>query len=200
MADLDVDLFCEDAGHESFARALIGRLADDQRIPRPTVTARAARGGHGRALTELDIWQRSLARGTEPARADLLVVMIDGNGEGWAAQRRGISDRLHPGLFRETVIGCPDPHVEAWCAADRVALKTTLGVDPGPPPVKPGRKGYKVWLREALESAGIPVLNDAMDVAADLVPHIDPFRAAKASPSLGHFMDELSKALRRLGG
>jgi len=200
MADLEVDLFCEDAGHEAFARALIRRLAVERSLPRPTVTARSARGGHGRALSELDLWQRSLARGAAPSTADLLVVMIDANGEGWGAQRRSVAEHLQPDLFRETVIGCPDPHVEAWCAADRVALKSALGVDPGPPPARPGRRGYEIWLRDALEAAGVPVLSDPMDVAADLMPFLDPFRASKGSPSLGHFMDELGKALLRLGG
>jgi hypothetical protein len=99
-------------------------------------------------LSELDSWQRSLARGVAPSTADLLVVMID----------------------------------------------------PGPPPARPGRRGDKIWLRDALEPAGIPVLSDPMDVAADLVTFLDPFRASKGSLSPGHFVDELGKALRRLGG
>jgi len=99
-------------------------------------------------LSELDLWQRSLARGVAPSTADLLVVRID----------------------------------------------------PGPPPAKPGRRGYKVSLRDALEAAGIPVLSDPMYVAADLMPFLDPVRASKGSRSLGHFVDELGEALRRLGG
>jgi hypothetical protein len=191
-----VDLFCEDSGHESFARALLQRLATDSAIPRPIVNVRSARGGHGRAISELRSWQRTLPKGASPS--DLLLVLIDGNGEGWAQQRSAVSQAIVEGRFSEVVIGCPDPHIEAWFAADLGALERLTGARPPAPPAKPGRFGYKNWLKDALEAADFVTLTEGTEIAGDLLPEMDLFRAGTSSPSLGHLVKELSAALRRM--
>lgn len=74
-------LFCEDRGHEQLVRALVERLAKELRV-RPTVHAPSARGGHGRAVAEFKLWQRSLAASTPWEVPDLLVLTIDANCSG----------------------------------------------------------------------------------------------------------------------
>lgn len=195
MADrLVLDLFCEDAGHEVFARALVHRLARECGAPSPTLSARSTRGGHGRALTELRSWQRTLGDSNVPG--DGLVVLIDANGAGWNTMRSEVLAAIDTSRFARVVVGCPDPHVEAWCAADPSALGHLLGTPPPARPTSPGRHAYKRWLREALESAGELVLNDPMDIAYELVPMVDLYRAGRADPSLRSLCDGLRDALR----
>lgn len=194
-----LDLFCEDAGHESFVRALLRRLADEAGVPRPDVRVRCARGGLGRAVSELDLWQRALGRGV-PDAGDAVLVVIDANGDGWHARRSQIEATIVPGRFPHVVIGCPDPHVEAWLAADVEAFQAFTGTPCPPRPPRSGRLVYKRWLAQALEDADIPVLNDAMDVSADVVPLVDLYKAGVASPSLAGFVRDVRALLKQLGG
>lgn len=190
-----VELFGEDAGHEAFVRALLTRLANEAAVPRPDVVARSARGGHGRAVHELELWQRTLRRGG--LSPDLLVVAIDANGEGWTNQRRSIEALVDRALFGEVVIACPDPHVEAWIAADEGAFRRAFGVPAAPPPTKVGRDGYKAWLQRALDEAEVPVLTDPMSISAEVVDHIDLYAAGKASPSLRACTADLAGFFKR---
>lgn len=190
-----VDLFCEDAGHEAFVRALLLELARKQEVPRPEVRTRSARGGHGRAITELQLWQRSLRAGE--SGSDLLVVAIDANGEGWAEQRRNVLGVVDNSLFAGVVVVCPDPHIEAWIAADEGAFRRAFGRDSVAPPARPGRDAYKSWLRRALEEAEVPVLTDPMSISAEFVGHIDMFAAGRASRSFKAATDDLSAFLKR---
>lgn len=191
---LVVDLFCEDRGHEQFARAMIRRLAHQVEIPAPDVRAPSARGGHGRALDELRLWQR-VAR---PSHGDLLVVLIDANGEGWHAQRSRIEGAVELARRDGLVVGCPDPHVEAWIAADLDAVHRVLGVRLQPPACTKRKKtDYKAWLGSALRESGALGLTDPVDIALDVVPELDLFRAGQASPSLRDFARALQAALQR---
>jgi hypothetical protein len=188
-----VDLFCEDAGHEAFARALIDRLADEEGLARPDVRARSVRGGHGKAVSELRAWFQWTSR-SPLEKGDMLLAMIDANSDGWNARHQELDDAVPPGRYAAVALACPDPYVEAWCAADPPAIRKALGVTlPAVPSA--GKSRYKRWLREALEAAGQVVLGDAMDISSSLVPHIDLFRAGKNSPSLKHCVDELRRAL-----
>jgi hypothetical protein len=200
MRRLRLVLFCEDRGHEAFVGALVKRLARDLGVPAPRVDPVVARGGHGKVLTELELWQKAVRAGVVPSAADGAVILIDGNGLGGPEQRRAVERVVDVSVLPAVVIGCPEPHVEAWCAADVAALQRVTGADVPPVPRKPGRGSFKRWLREALEDAGHPVLTDPMDIAADLLPQMDLFRAAKASPSLAHLIDGLRGLLLRSRG
>src|SRR5947208_11285430 len=57
-----IDLYCEDSGHEQFARALLTRIAQELGV-RLTIQTASGRGGHGRALSEFQAWQRAVATG-----------------------------------------------------------------------------------------------------------------------------------------
>lgn len=191
---LVVDLFCEDRGHEQFARAIIRRLAEELGLRSPAIRARAARGGHGRAIEELRIWQR-----IGGDRGDLLVVLIDANSLGWHQQRSSVVDAVQVARHGELVVGCPDPHVEAWIAADLDAVHRVLGVRLQRPAGRHAKKiDYKGWLGSALSESGVLGLTAPADVALDVVPAMDLFRACKASASLHDFVDTLQAAMRRV--
>lgn len=192
MSRLALDLFCEDAGHEHFARALVLRLAREAAIQQPDLRVKSAVGGHGQAITELKAWQRFLLRGAD-SPGDALLVFIDGNGEGWANQHRAIAGVVDQTLFPAAIVGCPDPHIEAWCTADPEALQR-LGIRLPPPPGVPGRYAYKRWLRDALADVA---LTDPMEIAHTLVPELDLFKAAKAQPSLGKVVIDLQALFKR---
>lgn len=59
---LVVDLFAEDRAHEEFLIPLIRRVAGQEGFV-AEVRVRSARGGHGHALQELDLYQRGMAKG-----------------------------------------------------------------------------------------------------------------------------------------
>jgi uncharacterized protein DUF4276 len=200
MADRPrIDLYCEDSGHEQFARALVNRLAADQSLHFDLRTP-SGRGGHGRAVTELKIWQRTVfaQQGVGHSLPDLLVLMIDANCKGWAQVRRTLEEAVDSRIFSHCVIGCPDPHVEKWCLADPQAIQEVLGVTAPPVPEKCERHLYKQLLRQTIRDAGQPILTNEMEYAPDLVAAMDLYRAGKNQPSLRHFVDELRSALRSL--
>ncbi len=194
-----IDLYCEDSGHERFARALLKRLANELDI-RPSINTVSGRGGHGQAITEFKAWQRAVSsgRGIGHEIPDLLVLLIDSNCSGWAQVRREIEQAIDPGTFPHSAIGCPDPHVERWCLADSQGVQEVLGVPPPPDPGKCERHLYKQLLRQTIRKADQPILTSEMEYAPDLVAAMDFFRAGKSQPSLKHFVEEIRSALQQL--
>jgi hypothetical protein len=191
------NLFCEDSGHELYARALLKRLADEEALALQLVP-RSTRGGHGRAISELRAWQRALRKGLQTSRGDLLVVLIDANCQGWHAARHEVTAAIDTTLFPRVVVGCPDPHVERWCLADPAAVQQVIGTNAAPDPDKCERGLYKRILEDALLAADLPILGDPMDYAPELVRATDLYSAAKRQPSIGSFVSELRAALRSM--
>lgn len=193
MADRpSVALYCEDSGHEQFARALLGRVSVELGL-RVDIRTASGRGGHGLALAEFRSWQRAIAGsgGIHFEIPDLLVLMIDANCKGWATVHRELEDSIDSRLFPRCAIGCPDPHVERWCLADPEAVQKVLGI-PGPAdPGKCDRHLYKNLLRQTILKAGQPILTTEMEYAPDLIAAMDLFRAGKNQNSLKHFTDEI---------
>lgn len=194
-----IDLYCEDSGHEQFARALLKRLAGELGLKLGINTV-SGRGGHGQAVTEFRAWQRAVTsgRGISHQIPDLLVLMIDANSAGWAPVRREIEQAIDQAIFPRYAIGCPDPHIERWCLADPQAVQEVLGTAPPPDPGKHERGFYKRLLRQTILGAGQPILTNEMEYAPDLVDAMDLFRAGKNQPSLKHFVDEIRTALQQL--
>jgi len=193
-----VDLFCEDRGHEQFARALIERIADklDQK---PSIRTRNGRGGHGKAITEFKAWQRAVTNGyIDHELPDLLVLLIDANCIGWAQARRELEQAVEPGIFPRCAIGCPDPHVERWYLADPQAVQEIIGIPPPSDPGKCERHFYKQLLRQTIQNADQPIASLEMAYASDLVAAMDFFRAGKNQPSLKHFVEQIQSALQQL--
>lgn len=194
-----VDLYCEDSGHEQFVRALLNRIAAEIGL-RPTLHTVSGRGGHGRAITEFKTWQRAVSRGKGVTYEipDLLVLIIDANCSGWAQVRRDLGQAVDGQVFTRSAIGCPDPHIERWCLADPGAIQQVLGIATPEDPGKCERLIYKQLLRQTIRSAGQPILTSEMEYAPDLVAAMDLYRAGKNQPSLRHFVEEMRSALQNL--
>jgi hypothetical protein len=190
-------LFCEDRGHEQYVRALVARLS--QQIDMDlSVSVPSARGGHGAAATQFEAWQSALGRGLAVGTPDLLVLVIDGNCQGWHPARQALGRKIDPNVFPRSLVACPDPHIERWCLADPDAFQAVIGAAAPTDPEKCERNLYKEILRNAILAAGQPILTDAMEYAPDLVARADLYKAGKAQPSLGAFIDALRAALNEL--
>ncbi len=194
-----VTLFCEDRDHEQFVRALVGRLAKDVGL-RPVVQAPSARGGHGRALAEFELWQKSFLGQSQHGVPDLLVLVIDSNCSAWSGVRKQLAEAIDETVIPLYAVGCPDPHVERWYIADPEAFQQVVGVPPAKDLGKCERHVYKRLVHEAVEAAGMPLLTGTADLAPDLVDSMDLYRAGKNQASLGHFIADLRSALLRLAG
>jgi hypothetical protein len=200
MADRPrVDLYCEDRGHEQFARALLERFGRELG-QRPDIRTASGRGGHGQAITEFKAWQRLVAvrRGIGFEIPDLLVLIVDSNCASWTQVRRDLEESVDGGIFPRCAIGCPDPHVERWCLADPAAVQQVLGVTPPSDPGKCDRRVYKQLLRQTILGAGQPILTSEMEYAPDLVAAMNLFQAGKNQHSLKHFVEEVRSALQSL--
>jgi hypothetical protein len=191
----DVDLFCEDRGHELFAGALLRRIAREEKKPARLVP-RSTRGGHAKATQELRAWQRALKKGIGPIQSQLLVVLIDANCAGWTAARNDVKAQIDPTLFPRVIIGCPDPHIERWCLADDKAVRSVTSLGSPSDPGKCERAAYKSILGNLLAQADLPVVTDLMEYAPDFVEAMDLYQASKNQPSLKHFIDELRAEIR----
>jgi hypothetical protein len=194
MPELIVDLFVEDRAHEEFLKALIGRLAQEER-QQVTLHPRAARGGHGRALTELDNYRRLVEKGIVSI-PDLYVIAIDANCSSLNAARKEIEKHLTGPLEQRAVIACPDPHIERWFLADPISFHQVVGSQPTLKQQKCGRDVYKSLLIKAIRDAGqIPTLG-GIEFAQDLIEAMDLYRAAKNDRSLALFVEDMRSALQ----
>lgn len=188
-------LFCEDAGHAAWTRALIQRLARARHVS-VGIHDVSAQGGKGTAISQLKVYQRIVARGS--GSSDLLVVVIDGNCVGWQEKQREVRRIVDPEVFPRAVIGCPHPHVERWCFADPEAFTQVVGPAPDVPE-KCERGLYKNLLAGAVREAGLLLLTgDPMELAPDIVAVMDLLRAGRSQPSLGQFVADLTREIGSL--
>ncbi len=90
-----VDIFVEDRAHEAFLVPMVRRIARDEGVvvaPR----VRSARGGHGRAVTELKLYQDLVRQGVAgTTNPDLLIAGIDGNCSTFAGAKKAIAAATH---------------------------------------------------------------------------------------------------------
>ena len=78
-----IHLFCEDAGHEQFLKALLNRFEREYAIE-IEIRVYSARGGHGRMVHRLRNYIKSLQEGRINAGTpDLIVVVRDANDAGF---------------------------------------------------------------------------------------------------------------------
>lgn len=190
---LVVDLFVEDVAHERFVSALARRVANEEGKAVHVRTG-SAKGGHGRVLDELDLYQR--ARRSE-ARPDILVVAVDANCTRWSGARRGLVERVDASSFPNHVVACPDPHIERWYLSDPPSLHRALGMRTTRRRRKCERNIYKRQLADGLKAAGHPVVLGGAEFAQEIVEGMDLFRASRSEPSLKHFLEDLRAAIRR---
>ncbi len=192
---LFVDLFVEDRAHEDLLRPLLLRLAREQ-ARRVSLRVRTARGGHSRAIAELKSYQVVVERGGLAA-PDLLVVAVDANCSAFAKARQAVAQAVRAAFKDRAIIACPDPHIERWYLADPQSFHDVVGVRPRVKKRKCERGIYKSILADAVIQAGHPPTLGGIEFAADLVGAMDLYRAAKAEPSLKHFIDETEAQLKR---
>jgi hypothetical protein len=194
MTERAFDLFVEDRAHEAFLSALIDRIAAEERLE-PNLHIRSGRGGHGRALAELRIFQQAVVKGGA-ILPDIVVVAIDANCQSFNRARHEIGDRIEPELQDRVVIACPDPHIERWYMADPPSFKDVVGRQPRLEKVKCERDRYKQILVETIHASGQVTTLGGIELAGDLVAAMDLYRAGKSEPSLKSFVDDLRRALR----
>jgi hypothetical protein len=194
---LQIDLFCEDRGHERFVYPLLQRIVAECGV-QVEIDTQTARGGAAKAKSELRAYQRALLRQLREPVPDLLVVVIDGNCTTWSTMRSEVRSTVDDELFPHCVVGCPDPHVERWCFADPRGFASAVGVQAPRDPDKCDRAAYKYLLGQAIADAGQLVLADSMDIAPDIVKKMDLHRAGRNQASLGAFLSDLRSAVTQL--
>lgn len=192
---LVMEVFAEDAAHEAFLVPFIKRLAAEGGAS-VDVRVRSAVGGHGRALSEFDLFQRTLAR-QFLAAPDMIVICIDANCRKYAQAHREIEEKADPSWRECMIIACPDPHIERWYMADPEGFAVVVGATPPIKKRKCGREAYKSLLRNAIHQAGHLAPLGGIEFAPELVERTDLFQAGKSDKSLKVFTDELRNALNR---
>lgn len=193
-----VDIFAEDRAHEAFFVPLLERLAAEEKVS-ITHKVRSARGGHGRAQSELELYQRAVTKGVAGMTLpDLLVVGIDANCFAFGRARKGIQDAMKEPFSARLVVACPDPHVERWYLADPESFKQVVGHRPTIARKKCVRDYYKEALTRTIRQAGHLATLGGIEFAQELVAGMDLYRASKNDRSLKAFLDDLRSRLRML--
>ncbi len=196
MADLLVHVWCEDRGHESVVAALAKAVAQDVGASL-LIETKNGEGGAARAISEFKTWQRAVQKGSLGGVPDILIIVVDANGDGHVARRASLGQIVDTSFFPHVVFGCPDPHVEAWLLLDHGAFAAVTGSVPLAPRPRAG-EDYKGLFHASVAASGIPVLTGPMELAPDIIAAMDLSRASLADRSLARFLSELRSAIQRL--
>ncbi len=183
--------------HEEWLCALVERLA---RETEKDVQLRvlSARGGHGRAVTEFEIYQRGIIKGLGGQLPNLLIAAIDANCAQFVAAQNSVKKATQPLFADRTVQATPDPHIERWFLADLETFHSVVGVTPVVKQHKCERGYYKNVLARAVADAGHPAPLGGIEFAREIVEAMDYYRAGKADNSLKHFLDEITARFKSL--
>ncbi len=155
----------------------------------------AARGGHGRALAELTLYQESVIGGLV-GMPDLLVVAIDANCSTFTQARAVIEGQLQNAFAGRTIPACPDPHIERWYLADLNSFHRIVGVRPKIGRQKCQRDVYKALLAQAVVDTGHPATLGGLEFSEELAAAMNFYRAGKADNSLKHFLEDATARLK----
>ena len=193
-----VDIFVEDRAHEAFLVPMLRRIAQEEKVV-VTPRVRSGRGGHGRAVTELKLYQNLVQKGAAgTTNPDLLIAGIDGNCSTFTTAKKAIEGATHEPFSNRLVVACPDPHVERWYLADPESFKEVVGHRPTVAKKKCARDYYKDALAKVVRKAGHPATLGGIEFAQELVERMDLYRAGKNERSLKAFVDDLRGRLRTL--
>jgi hypothetical protein len=191
-----IDLFAEDRAHEEWLRPLLARLAREH-DKEMRLRVRSARGGHGRAISELKLYQTGMEKGVPSTLPDLLVIAIDANCTSFAGAQKSVQDALTDPFKAIAINATPDPHIEMWYLADQKAFHDVVGRTPTVPRDKCERDYYKKILAQSVIEAGHPPTLGGIEFAQELVDALDFFRAGKADNSFKHFLEEATACFKR---
>ena len=145
---LSVDLFAEDLAHDLVLKAMLARVLREANLLFQ-INTRSAVGGHGRAISELKLYQKAVAKGAPGLMIpDLLVVAIDANCKRYVEARNEIQAATDNSLAGDVIVACPDPHIERWFFADPASFGRAVGVIPTRERRKCERNHYKILLRD----------------------------------------------------
>lgn len=189
-----VHLFCEDAAQESWARAIVERIAREEEVE-VTIRSVSAKLGVPRLKHELRAY--SAAARETAGLPDLLVVLVDANTAGRGARLEEIERSIDLGAFPHAVVGIPDPCVERWFLADPPSFAQRFS-SPERPISPSDSRCWKRELEAALLRAEEIVVGGGAEFADEIVEVMDFFRAGKESPTLRAFVDEVRGAIRQL--
>lgn len=191
------DLFVEDRAHEEFLKAMLTRISKEEgRMI--TVRIRSARGGHGRALKEFSLYQKSVLKASsDMGMPDLLFVAIDANCKRLNSARKEIEAHIDPPFQNRTIIACPDPHIERWYLADPDTFFKVVGIRPKAQKKKCDRDRYKAILSKAIVDAGHPPTLGGIEFAREIVDSMDLYKCSKADKALKDFIQFTRQAIRQ---
>ena len=193
-----VDIFVEDRAHEAFLVPMLRRIAQEEKVV-VTPRVRSGRGGHGRAVTELKLYQDLVQKGAAgTTNPDVLIAGIDGNCSTFTRAKKAIVAAIHAPFSDRLVVACPDPHVERWYLADPESFKDVVGDRPTIAKRKCARDYYKDALAKVVRKAGHPATLGGIEFAQELVERMDLYRAGRNERSLKAFVDDLRGRLRTL--
>ncbi len=193
-----LDLFVEDRAHEEFLKAMLNRIAQKEGKA-VIVRVRSARGGHGRVLTELSVYQKSVLKApSEMKMPDLLFIAIDANCKRLNKARKEIQAKIETPFNDRAIIACPYPHIERWYLADPDTFFKVVGVRPKVGKRKCDRNRYKMILSKAIKDAGHPPTLGGVEFARELVDAMDLYRAGKAENSLKLFLSDTTNRIKSL--
>lgn len=144
------------------------------------------------------LYQRGVLGGVAALEMrDLLVVAIDANCSKLQDAQRSVVARILDEFKDRTILATPDPHIERWYIADPESFKIVVGVQPKLEKRKCERGRYKQILADAVAKAGHVSTLGGIEFAGELVQSMDLYRAAKAEPSLGTVVENLSAKLKQ---
>ena len=187
-----IHLFCEDAGHEQFLKALLNRLARRYAIE-IEIKVNSARGGHGRMRHRLRNYIKSLREGRINAGTpDRIVVVRDANCSGLSKMLSELKTDVED-YDPITIYAIPDPHLERWLLLDSAAFKDVLGRGCSAPDQKCEKERYKKLLIEAVLNTGETPVFGGIEHTEDIVNAMDLERMVTADPSLGGLITELRR-------
>lgn len=186
-------IFVEDYGHEAFIRAMVTRIAHENDLS-VKIIPRNVRGGHGRVISELKIYLRTIEYEKEGI-PDLIIVATDANCKGYTERKREI-EKLNAQYQDIMVFAIPDPHIERWLLIDSSAFKAVLGKGCNAPDQKCARDRYKRLLLEAMRTTGINPPLGGMEYAEDIVNALNLGRLYSLDESLYKFINELKNKMK----
>jgi hypothetical protein len=191
-------LFAEDRAQEAIGTAIIQCVFSDRHTG-VDVAVKSASGGFGRMLTELGSYAKIIKRvGGLP---DLLVVLIDEDGQGTKNRRDMVTAQLAEHEVPHLVVGIPSPRIEDWYLLDPRSVANALEVEVGQVEALRTALDSKRAVRELVSTANALQLVGDLEVsefASEIVADTNCPAAVAADKALNMFIDDLGAAAKQL--